>query len=50
MCDNQKNKDVETIQTLQNEQKNGLEVLNIPLLIIVMGQKAKLQNKLKQKE
>ena len=37
MYEDKKVKDVEIIQTLQNELKNKLEVLNIPHLNTIMG-------------
>ena len=37
MYEDQKKKDAETIETLQNELKNRLGVLNIPPINIVMG-------------
>lgn len=50
MNEDQKKKDTETLQTIQNELKNKLEAFNIPPLNNVMGQEEKLQNKLKVKE
>ena len=50
MYEDQKKKDAETIQNLQNELKNRPEVLNVPPLNTVMGEEAKLHNELKKKE